>query len=128
MKYNFICAEIFIMLKGTASVLFRRNKTPYKSKTKYLRSKTILLSNCQLSAGTHVYKFEIQLPLECPSSCEKNYGRVEYELNVVMERSLLWDHVFRQPLTIIAYADLNLLRLNTVSFDAFGINCCMVKN
>ena len=89
-------------------------------KKKQLSSRTTLLSNGQLLAGVHAYNFENILPLECPSSCREKCGKVEYELKVVVADSDIYSKfIFKQPLTIIRYLDLNLHKEYAVSQKSF---------
>ncbi|XP_055295178.1 uncharacterized protein LOC129564951 [Sitodiplosis mosellana] len=61
-----------------------------------------------LEAGEHVFNFELQLPLELPSSFEGEYGHIRYSARVVLIIPWGFDIKFKQPFTVIRALDLNL--------------------
>lgn len=68
-----------------------------------------------LPAGTHTYTFHIILPLQCPTSCEGQYGRIRYVLSLKLKRAFRYDNTFSKPLSVIKSQDLNLNPIYRVS-------------
>lgn len=58
--------------------------------------------------GTHSYDFYCALPSALPTSFEGTYGHIRYLVEVRMDRPWKFDHVFKQPFTVLSHCDLNL--------------------
>ena len=72
-----------------------------------------------LPPGTYRYDIEVQLPPECATSCEGQYGHVRYELTLKLVRLHHFDNYFTKPLTVIQPVDLNLSPELRVSIKAW---------
>ncbi|KAH8360145.1 hypothetical protein KR093_011029 [Drosophila rubida] len=112
--------EIYILFEGEAKVRWteRRSRTVngksqsytvyYRGNEVYLNSRTNVFGEGDLPPGTHTYTFCIPLPLECPTSCVEKYGKVAYEVSLVVDRSWRFNNVFKQPLTVLQTYNLNM--------------------
>lgn len=93
---------------------FRGNET-------YLHSKTCVHGEGTLQPGTYTYTFGIPLPPQCPTSCVEKYGKIAYELALVLNRPFKFDNVFKQPLTVLHQVNLNFKPELLVSPEMWGI-------
>ncbi|XP_064545620.1 arrestin domain-containing protein 2-like [Drosophila montana] len=113
--------RIYILFLGLAKVIFEEqrsdttsgNEVRYERVTShatemYVKSHTNVYEKGRLPDGTHTFPFSIPLPLECPTSCVGKYGKISYELSLVMERFLRYNNVFIRPLTVLQTYNLNL--------------------
>lgn len=94
----------------------RRQKTQdivtYCSNQQYLSSRTYVVGEPEgdtfdLPAGTYLYRFQIQLPSDLPSSFEGQYGNIRYEVVVRIDRPFKFDNIFTHPFTVITPLNLN---------------------
>ncbi|KAI8044581.1 arrestin domain-containing protein 17 [Drosophila gunungcola] len=112
--------EVYILFEGEAKVRWderktrsRNGKTEYytehfRGKQTYLNTRTNVFGSGNLPAGTHTYTFCIPLPLECPSSVAVQYGKICYEITVVIDRQWRFNNIFKQPLTVLQTYNLNM--------------------
>lgn len=112
--------EVYILFEGEAKVRWdeRRTRTRggktehyteyFRGKQQYLYTRTSVFGSGNLPPGTHTYNFCIPLPLECPSSVVAQYGKIFYEVSVVIDRQWRFNNVFKQPLTVIQTYNLNM--------------------
>lgn len=61
-----------------------------------------------LEAGEYVYNFELQLPLELPSSFEGDFGNIRYGASVTIIIPWGFDDKIIESFTVIRALDLNL--------------------
>ncbi|KAH8280918.1 hypothetical protein KR054_004485 [Drosophila jambulina] len=112
--------EVYILFEGEAKVRWDERKTRtqngkthhyteyYRGKQTYLNTKTTVFGAGTLPPGTHTYTFCIPLPLECPSSVVQKYGKICYEISVIIDRQWNFNNVFKQPLTVLQTYNLNM--------------------
>ncbi|KAH8304951.1 hypothetical protein KR018_011659 [Drosophila ironensis] len=112
--------EVYILFEGEAKVRWdeRKSKTYhgrtryytdyYRGRHTYQSSKTVVFGAGDLPPGQYCYNFSIPLPLECPSSMVTKYGKIYYEVSVVLNRQWKFDNVFKQPLTVLQTYNLNM--------------------
>ncbi|KAH8369146.1 hypothetical protein KR009_002747 [Drosophila setifemur] len=112
--------EVYILFEGEAKVRWeeRRTRTQngkthhyteyFRGKHTYLNTRTNVFGSGELPAGTHTYTFCIALPLECPSSVVQKYGKITYEISVVIDRQWRFNNIFKQPLTVLQTYNLNM--------------------
>ncbi|XP_030558918.1 arrestin domain-containing protein 3 [Drosophila novamexicana] len=111
---------VFILFAGEAKVRWEERRTRtvngktetyteyYRGSEKYLNTRTNVFGEGDLPAGTHTYTFCIPLPLECPTSCVEKYGKIAYEVSLVLDRSWRFNNEFKQPLTVLQTYNLNM--------------------
>lgn len=111
---------IYILFVGLARVAFDDTRSAHTSDElrnerfvstaveTYMRYQQNVAERGQLSEGTHTYTFSIALPAHCPTSCLGKYGKVSYELSLVINRLMILKKVFRKPLAVLQPYDLNL--------------------
>ncbi|EDW81367.1 uncharacterized protein Dwil_GK12020 [Drosophila willistoni] len=112
--------EVYILFEGEAKVRWdeqrsrtRNGKTEsytehFRGTETYLNTRTAVFGEGDLPAGTHSYTFCIPLPLECRTSCVEKYGKISYEITLVVDRSWRFNNVFKQPLTVLQTYNLNM--------------------
>ncbi|XP_065721440.2 arrestin domain-containing protein 3-like [Drosophila suzukii] len=112
--------EVYILFEGEAKVKWdesrsrtRNGKTEhytehFRGKQTYLNTRTCVFGSGNLPPGTHTYNFCIPLPLECPSSVVGQYGKICYEVSVIIDRQWRFNNVFKQPLTVLQTYNLNM--------------------
>lgn len=112
--------EVYILFVGEAKVRWEESRTRsrdgktehyneyYRADETYLHSKTCVHGDGTLQPGTYTYTFCIPLPLECPTSCVEKYGKIAYELSLVLNRPYRFDNVFKKPLTVLYQVNLNM--------------------
>ncbi|KAH8304953.1 hypothetical protein KR018_011661 [Drosophila ironensis] len=112
--------EVYIQFEGEAKVRWseRRTRTRngqrehysehFRGKETYLSTRTNVFGSGELPPGTHTYSFAISLPLECPSSVVMQYGKISYEISVVIDRQWRFNNKFTQPLTVLQTYNLNM--------------------
>lgn len=88
----------------------------YRGKRTYVAKCTTVAYEGTLAPGTYRYSIQVQLPPECATSCEGQYGHVRYELTLKLIRLHGFDNFFTKPLTVIQPVDLNLNPDLRVSF------------
>lgn len=110
---------IYILFVGLAKVAFDETRSSHTTDEMrnerfvstavetYTRFEQNLAERGELAAGTHNYSFSIPLPPHCPTSCLGRYGKVSYNLSLVVDRALM-KKVFKQPLAVLQHYDLNL--------------------
>ncbi|TDG47980.1 hypothetical protein AWZ03_005598 [Drosophila navojoa] len=62
----------------------------------------------ELPAGTHTYAFRVPLPEKCPTSCEGSYGRIAYEVLLVVDRSWRFNNEYKKTVTVLQTYNLNM--------------------
>ncbi|XP_036341652.1 arrestin domain-containing protein 3-like isoform X1 [Rhagoletis pomonella] len=112
--------EVYILFEGEAKVRWEESRSRsrdgktehytehFRGNETYLHSKTCVHAEGTLQPGTYTYTFSIPLPLQCPTSCVEKYGKIAYELTLVLNRPYKFDNVFKQPLTVLHQVNLNL--------------------
>ncbi|KRF84618.1 uncharacterized protein Dvir_GJ25634, isoform B [Drosophila virilis] len=131
--------RIYIMFLGLAKVMFeeQRSDTISGSEVRYERvvshsTETYVKSYIdvhgkgRLPDGTHTFPFAIPLPLGCPTSCVGKYGKISYELSLVLERFLRYNNVFIRPVTVLQTYNLNLHPEMSMPIEHVAIRrlCC----
>lgn len=107
--FIFIPKGIYILFEGEAKVRWEyRSNDYYRGSETYISSQTNIFGEGELPPGIHTYTFCIQLPLECPTSCVQKYGKIFYEISIVLERSWRFNNVFKQPITVLQTYNLNM--------------------
>ncbi|ALC47982.1 CG2641, partial [Drosophila busckii] len=111
---------VYILFEGAAKVRWEEHRTRtvngrtetytvhFRASESYLNTCTNVFGEGEFPAGTHTYTFSIPLPLECPTSCVEKYGKIAYEVSLVMDRSWRFNNVFKQPLTVLQTYNLNM--------------------
>ncbi|BFF89509.1 arrestin domain-containing protein 3 [Drosophila madeirensis] len=112
--------EVYILFRGEAKVSWNEHKTRtsngktqhytenYRGKQTYLRTRTQVFGSGDLPSGDHQYTFCIPLPLDCPTSCDMKYGKIFYEISLVIDKQWGFNKDFKQPLTVIQTYNLNI--------------------
>ncbi|XP_017056864.1 arrestin domain-containing protein 3 [Drosophila ficusphila] len=112
--------EVYILFEGEAKVRWEESKSRrgngrthhyteyYRGNQTYLNTRTNVFGSGNLPPGTHIYTFCIPLPLDCPSSVVAKYGKISYEVSVVIDRQWRFNNVFKQPLTVLQTYNLNM--------------------
>ncbi|EDV41864.1 uncharacterized protein Dana_GF17684 [Drosophila ananassae] len=112
--------EIYIHFEGEAKVRWSEQKTSrangmtenrkdsFRGKETYLDTRTNVFGSGELAAGRYTYTFCIPLPLGCPSSVVGKYGKISYEISVVIDRQWRFNNIFKQPLTVLQTYNLNM--------------------
>lgn len=93
-----------------------RNSRYYRGSETYVDSKIRVFDGGELTVGIHTFTFCIPLPLECPTSCVEKYGKIAYEVSLVVDRLWRFDNVFKQPITVLQTYNLNMYPEMLVSF------------
>ncbi|KAL7729097.1 hypothetical protein ACLKA6_019919 [Drosophila palustris] len=111
---------VYILFEGEAKVRWeeRRSRTVngksqsyteyFRGNETYLNTRTNVFGEGELLQGTYTYTFCIPLPLECPTSCVEKYGKIAYEVSLVLDRSWRFNNVFKQPITVLQTYNLNM--------------------
>lgn len=101
---------IFVTLAGEAIVQWTKGddgaSTNYYDHQQLLHHRIKVFDGTYFPAGKHVYKISLRIPQNCPSTCEARYGHISYDISVRLDRSWIFDKVFRKP--IIVHQTLNL--------------------
>ncbi|XP_017104192.2 arrestin domain-containing protein 3-like [Drosophila bipectinata] len=112
--------EIYIHFEGEAKVRWTEQRTSrsngktenrtdcFRGKETYLDTQTNVFGSGELAAGRYTYTFCIPLPLGCPSSVVGKYGKISYEISVVIDRQWRFNNIFKQPLTVLQTYNLNM--------------------
>lgn len=107
--FIFIPKGIYILFQGEAKVRWEyRSNDYYRGSETYVNSQKNIFGEGELPPGLHTYTFCIPLPLECPTSCVQKYGKIFYEMSIVLERSWRFNNVFKQPITVLQTYNLNM--------------------
>ncbi|EDW14197.1 arrestin domain-containing protein 3 [Drosophila mojavensis] len=129
---------VYILFEGAAKVRWEEHRTRtvngksqsyteyFRGDEQYLHSRTDVFGEGELPAGTHTYTFCIPLPLECPTSCVEKYGKIAYEVSLVVDRSWRFNNEFKQPLTVLQTYNLNMYPEMLVPLKSEDIKyfCC----
>ncbi|XP_034116067.2 arrestin domain-containing protein 3 [Drosophila albomicans] len=111
---------VYILFEGEAKVRWEERRTRtvngksqsytehFRGHESYLNTRTNVFGEGELPPGTHTYTFCIPLPLECPTSCVEKYGKISYEVQLVLDRSWRFNNVFKQPITVLQTYNLNM--------------------
>ncbi|XP_030374479.1 arrestin domain-containing protein 3-like [Scaptodrosophila lebanonensis] len=112
--------EVYILFQGEAKVRWEEGKTRtvngktehyteyFRGTETYLNTRTNVVNSGELPAGTHTYTFCIPLPPQCPTSCVEKYGKIAYEVSLVIDRSWRFNNEFKQPITVLHSYNLNM--------------------
>lgn len=125
---------IYIIIKGSAKVRWTEQKSrhnhstnkteyytvEYRADRKYLHSETMIVGSMKLPAGTHEYTFSTPLPQQIPSSISEEYGHVNYEVELKIDRPMRFDNVYTNCFTVIHPLNLN--------FDPSYLNACIDRD
>lgn len=87
-------------------------KVAMTSREDYFNSKFYLLGSStgaeiELPPGQQSYPFNIQLPMNLPSSFEHEYGYVRYTVKAIFDRPWKFDHEVKAAFTVLSTYDLN---------------------
>ncbi|TDG47979.1 hypothetical protein AWZ03_005597 [Drosophila navojoa] len=129
---------VYILFEGAAKVRWEEHRTRtvngksqsyteyFRGDEQYLYTRTDVFGEGELPAGTHTYTFCIPLPLECPTSCVEKYGKIAYEVSLVVDRSWRLNNEFKQPLTVLQTYNLNMYPEMLVPLKSEDIKyfCC----
>jgi len=125
----FLQTAVYILFEGEAKVRWEERRTRtvngksqsyteyFRGTETYLNTRTNVFGEGDLVLGTYVYTFCIPLPLECPTSCVEKYGKISYEVSLVIDRSWRFNNVFKQPLTVLQTYNLNMYPEMLVGFQ-----------
>lgn len=61
----------------------------------------------ELPPAQLAYPFNIQLPMNLPSSFEHEYGYVRYTIKAIFDRPWKFDHEVKSAFTVLSAFDLN---------------------
>ncbi|XP_054741389.1 arrestin domain-containing protein 3-like [Anastrepha obliqua] len=112
--------EAYILFEGEAKVRWEESRSRshdgktehyteyFRATETYLNTRTSVHGDGTLQPGTYTYTFCIPLPLQCPTSCVEKYGKIAYELALVLNRPYRFDNIFKQPLTVLHQVNLNM--------------------
>lgn len=64
----------------------------------------------EFPAGKHVFPFQCAIPLNAPTSLSGGWGHIRHEVNLVIDRVMRYNNVFKQAYTVISPHDLNVNR------------------
>ncbi|XP_023175765.1 arrestin domain-containing protein 3 [Drosophila hydei] len=129
---------VYILFEGAAKVRWEEHRSRtvngrsesyteyFRGNEQYLYTRTDVIGESELPAGMHTYTFCIPLPLECPTSCVEKYGKIAYELSLVVDRSWRFNNEFKQPLTVLQTYNLNMYPEMLVPLKSEDIKyfCC----
>ncbi|KRG06438.1 arrestin domain-containing protein 3-like [Drosophila mojavensis] len=111
--------SIYITFIGRADVHFEETlvnresdeKTPERlvstATETYLTYRTEIFGKGKLPKGQHTFAFAIPLPSHCPSSISSKFGRVWYELSLVIERKWKVNRIHKTPIDVVQPYDLS---------------------
>ncbi|EDV94951.1 arrestin domain-containing protein 3 [Drosophila grimshawi] len=112
--------EVYILFAGEGKVRWeeQRSRTVngktqryteyFRGTETYLTTRTNVFGEGEFPLGTHTYVFQIPLPLDCPTSCVEKYGKIAYEVSLVVDRSWRFNNEFKQPITVLQSYNLNM--------------------
>ncbi|CAJ0580629.1 unnamed protein product, partial [Mesorhabditis spiculigera] len=63
----------------------------------------------EIPVGTHVFRFQMQLPFTCLPSYEGNHGNIRYTVEAEVERHWRFSYLQVLPFTVVTFCDLNSL-------------------
>ncbi|CAG9859955.1 unnamed protein product [Phyllotreta striolata] len=82
-----------------------------------------------LSAGQHIYPFNLNLPIEIPASYNNEYGSVLFKLISIVDRPMAFDYKDEVIFLVASLIDLNHLRkpelLESTSYSDDKTVCCL---
>ncbi|XP_031621629.1 uncharacterized protein LOC116339736 [Contarinia nasturtii] len=103
----------------------------------YLEQRQYLLGGrtgeITLAPGVYKYAFQVELPLNIPTSLESQHGHIRYGFQVVLDRPLWSDQKFEETFTVIKPLNLNndltlrhpIVEEETKRFNPFCLfTCC----
>ncbi|XP_070073964.1 arrestin domain-containing protein 3-like [Drosophila takahashii] len=111
---------IYVLFEGESKVHWGESRTTsvngqtqhytqhFRGKQTYVNSRTNVFGSGNLPAGTHSYSFGIPLPPDCPSSVVGQYGKVSYEVSLVVDRHWRFNNVFKKSVTVLQTYNLNM--------------------
>ncbi|KAH8343872.1 hypothetical protein KR084_000776 [Drosophila pseudotakahashii] len=111
---------VYVLFEGESKVHWGENRTTtvdgqtqhytqqFRGKQTYVNTRTNVFGSGNLPAGTHSYSFCIPLPPDCPSSVVGQYGKVSYEVSLVVDRHWRFNNVFKKSLTVLQTYNLNM--------------------
>ncbi|XP_062124372.1 arrestin domain-containing protein 3-like [Drosophila sulfurigaster albostrigata] len=107
---------VYILFEGQGKVHWEKRRSSgknsytehFRSFESYFNSRTNVFGEGELPPGTHTYTFCIPLPLECPTSCVERYGKISYEVSLVVDRPWRFNNVFKRPITVLQTYNLNM--------------------
>ncbi|XP_041675726.1 arrestin domain-containing protein 3-like [Drosophila eugracilis] len=112
--------QIYILFEGEATVHWNETRTtsvngntssytqPFRSKQRYLNTRSNVFGYGVLPAGTHTYNYCFLLPLDCPTSVVAQHGKISYEISLVINRHWRFNKVYKHPLTVVQTYNLNM--------------------
>ncbi|CAH1110939.1 unnamed protein product [Psylliodes chrysocephalus] len=82
-----------------------------------------------LSAGQHIYPFNVTLPNEIPGSYNCEYGSITFKLLGIVDRPMAFDYTDELIFIVVSLVDLNNLRkpdlLESTSYSDDKTVCCL---
>lgn len=111
--------SIFITFIGRAEVQFEETLINRESDEKrperlvstatetYMTYRTEVLGKGKLPKGQHTFTFSIPLPSHCPTSISSKFGKVWYELSLVIERKWKSNYIHKTRIDVVQPYDLN---------------------
>ncbi|XP_016953694.1 arrestin domain-containing protein 3-like [Drosophila biarmipes] len=111
---------VYVLFEGEAKVHWGESRTStvngqtqqytqhFRGKQTYVTTRTNVFGSGSFPAGTHTYSFSIPLPPDCPSSVVGQYGKISYEISLVVDRHWRFNNVFKKSLTVLQAYNLNM--------------------
>ncbi|XP_072938215.1 arrestin domain-containing protein 2-like [Epargyreus clarus] len=104
---------VYVELKGYCRVKWSKIRyTEYKYQ-EYVNEKLYIISSrdgkFKMQPGHYEYPYQFTIPPDCPASYEGKHGHIRYELNLVVDRTLLKNQVKSVCIRAITPLDLNPL-------------------
>nr|XP_044252249.1 arrestin domain-containing protein 3-like [Drosophila takahashii] len=110
--------EVYVIFEGEAKVYWEKLYSStaskqeltriFRGKQTYVNTRHNVFGSGSFPAGRHTYAFGFPLPLDCPSSVVGQYGKVSYEISLVIDRHLRFNNVFKKSLTVLQTYNLNM--------------------
>lgn len=104
-------------IKGRVHTCIRKGVTAHFGKLHVASKKTVVLTNCFLTAGIHRFKFKLRLPNSCPASFKGELGHIKYEVVILTPTLLSYDRIPFE-FTVLSHEALPFFA-NNVSFFCF---------
>jgi len=80
----------------------------FRGKQTYVNTRNNVFGSGNFPVGTHTYSFCIPLSPDCPSSVVGQYGKISYEISLVVDRHWRFNNVFKKSLTVLQTYNLNM--------------------